>query len=56
MDVIYFRCRLWTVYNLNYTPRALGYNVEEKLHLAVREQKKRLSTTGLEVTFHNQQK
>jgi hypothetical protein len=44
MYLIYFRCRLQTEYNLNYTPATLGYKDEGKLHLAVREQK-RLNTT-----------
>jgi hypothetical protein len=35
------------MYNLNYRPTTLGYKVEEKLYLGVREQK-RLNTTGLE--------
>jgi hypothetical protein len=34
------------MYNLNYTP-TLGYEVEEKLYLGVREQK-RLNTTDLD--------
>jgi hypothetical protein len=28
------------MYNLNYTPTTSGYEVEEKLYLGVREQKK----------------
>jgi hypothetical protein len=28
------------MYNLNYTPTTLGYKLEEKLHLGVREQKR----------------
>jgi hypothetical protein len=35
-----------TVYNLNYTPTTLGYKIEDKLYLGVREQKK-LIITGL---------
>jgi hypothetical protein len=35
------------VYNLNYTPTTLRVQVEEKLHLGVREQKK-LNTAALE--------
>jgi hypothetical protein len=34
------------MYNLHYVPTTLGYKVEEKLYLGVREQK-RLNTTGL---------
>jgi hypothetical protein len=34
------------MYNLNYTPTTLGYKVEEKLYLGVREQK-RLNTADL---------
>jgi hypothetical protein len=34
------------MYNLHYVPTTLGYNVEEKLYLGVREQK-RLNTTAL---------
>jgi hypothetical protein len=49
MDVvylIYFRCIVYTVCNLNYTPTTFwGYKVEENLHLGVREQKK-------EVEYH----
>jgi hypothetical protein len=35
------------MYNLNYTQTTLGVQVEEKLYLGVREQK-RLNTTGLD--------
>jgi hypothetical protein len=35
------------MYNLKYTPTTLGYKVEEKLYLGVREQK-RLNTTALD--------
>jgi hypothetical protein len=35
------------MYNLNYTQTTLGYKVEEKLYLGVREQKS-LNTAGLE--------
>jgi hypothetical protein len=35
------------MYNLHYVPTTLGYKVEEKLYLGVREQK-RLNTTGLD--------
>jgi hypothetical protein len=42
--MIYFRCGLQTVYNLNYTPKLV--EVEEKLHLRVTKQKM-LNTTSL---------
>jgi hypothetical protein len=35
------------MYNLNYAPTTLGVQVEEKLYVGVREQK-RLNTAGLE--------
>jgi hypothetical protein len=35
------------MYGLNYTPTTLGYTIEEKLYLGVREQK-RLNTTALD--------
>jgi hypothetical protein len=35
------------MYNLNYAPTTLGYKVEEKLYLGVREQK-RLNITALQ--------
>jgi hypothetical protein len=37
------------MYNLNYAPTTLGYKVEEKSYLGVRE-RKRLNTTALENT------
>jgi hypothetical protein len=40
IHLIYFRCILYTAYNLNYTPATVGYKAEEKLYLGVREQKK----------------
>jgi hypothetical protein len=44
------------MYNLNYTPTTLGYNVEEKLFLAVREQQ-RLNTTAIwQANFANKQR
>jgi hypothetical protein len=30
---------MWIVYKLNYTSTTLGYNVKEKLHLGVSEEK-----------------
>jgi hypothetical protein len=49
-----FRCRFQTVYNLIYTERTLGgrYEVEEKLPLEVREQR-RLNTTDLRNRWDN---
>jgi hypothetical protein len=44
--LIYFMCRLRTVYNLNYTPITLGYKVEEKFHLGICEQEM-MNTTAL---------
>jgi hypothetical protein len=38
--LISFTCRLWTVYNFNYTQTTLGYKIEEKLYLRVREQER----------------
>jgi hypothetical protein len=46
MYLICFRFSLYTVYNLDYKATTLGYKVEEKLCLGVREQKG-LNTTGL---------
>jgi hypothetical protein len=45
--LMYFRWRLWTMYNLNYTPTSLGVQSWRELYLGVREQK-RLNTTGLD--------
>jgi hypothetical protein len=40
MNVIYFRCRLHVVYNLNYTPTTSGYDLrvrdQKRLNIALR--------------------
>jgi hypothetical protein len=44
--LIYFRLRLYTVYNFSYTPTTLVVDVEDKLYLGGSEQKK-FNTTDL---------
>jgi hypothetical protein len=45
LDPLDFKCRIQTVYNLNYTSTVAGYKAEGKSDLVVGEQK-RLNTTG----------
>jgi hypothetical protein len=44
---IYFRCGLWTMYNLNYAPTTYGVENWKKIYLGVCEHK-RLNITSLE--------